>query len=334
MTASSLNRLPPVTFIVTGYNQADLIDAAIEGACAQNYPDLQIILTDDHSGDDTFARMQAAVAAYRGPHEMVASEVAQNQGTFGNIYDAFRQARGELIVFAGGDDISYPERTRVIAECWLESGADAFYSRYDVIDAAGQLIERDWKPTSDGLWLLDYFPGRSIDPLHGASMACHRSVLERHPADGVRIRSEDAYLTLMLALEAGRTDYIDRSLVRYRKHPGALTNETPPAPTRVAVAARERAQMSFAASQHDLLRLFRQRLDARGDVPAAVVPLLRDDLHLFGLRARWDRSSFAERLRALPAARRRRHLDWLLPRLGGFAAFTRVKAAALRRRGA
>lgn len=323
--------MPPVTFILTGYNQQHLIDAAVQGAFAQDYPDLQIILTDDRSSDGTFARMQAAAAGYAGPHRVLASRPATNQGTFGNIYDGFRHATGELIVFAGGDDVSYPHRTRAIVECWQRSRADAFYSRYDVIGEAGELLARDWKPESNGLWLLDYFPEQTIEPLHGASAACHRSVLERFPAEGTRIRSEDAYLTLMLALTGGRIEYIDQTLVQYRKHAGAITNEIPPAPNAAAVGAREQAQMGFAASQWQLLQLFRARAEEHQSL-SRVRNCLSDDIALFGLRAHWDRSSFFDRIAALPAARRRGQLSWLVPRLVGYGPFVAAKAAALKRK--
>ena len=323
--------LPPVSFILTGYNQAHLIDDAIDGALAQDYPSLQIVLTDDRSDDETFAIMRTRAEAYRGPHQIVTTQPSENRGTFGNIHHAFGHATGELIVFAGGDDVSYPNRTRAIIDCWLDSGASALYSRYDVIDEDGHLLERDWKPDAEDLWLLDYFPEQEVEPLHGASMACHRSVLEDYPADGVRIRSEDAYLTLMLALDRKKVAYIDRSLVRYRKHPGAITNETPPPPTMAGVAARERGQMRFSESQKALLELFSERLHERGGAKG-IDHILKDDLELFALRSCWDRSTLRDRVAALPAARRRGHLDWLLPRAIGFRTFVAIKALALKAR--
>jgi hypothetical protein len=316
-----MTRLPPATLIVTGFDQEDLIEPAIAGALGQDYPDLQIILTDDCSSDRTFSLMQEAAGAYRGPHKVVATRTPENRGTFGNIHHAFAAATGELILLAGGDDISYPDRARTTAERWLGSRSDAFYSAYDVIGAAGELIEAHWRPNSGQLWLLDYFPGQHLEPLHGASAACHRAVFEAIPPTAARIRSEDAYLTLLLGLSGGRIEYIDKPLVRYRRHAGAMTNEVAPEPTRAAVAERERTQMRFAASQRQLLDIFRPEFGA--------LRMLDDDRSLFALRSAWDRTSLAARLAALPAARRRRQLRWLLPRLPGFEAFVAAKTAAL-----
>jgi glycosyltransferase involved in cell wall biosynthesis len=321
----------PVTFIVTGYNQLHLIGEAIDGALSQDYPRLQVILADDCSHDGTYERMQGAADAYAGPHEVLVNRPDRNRGTLGNIYDAFRRATGELIVLAGGDDISYPHRTQVLVDHWRQSGADALYSKYDVIDEAGQLIERDYKPKTDGMWIRDYFPNQDIEPLHGASAACHRSVFEKYPAPAERIRSEDAFFTLMLSLDRRTIEYVDQALVRYRKHAGAITNEVPTSADRSAIEERERVQMAFARSQTELLELFSSKVEQRG-AGAGVRKALADDIKLFRLRGRWDESSIVERLAALPAARRRRQLTWLLPRIPGLGAFATAKRAALARR--
>lgn len=321
----------PVTFIVTGYNQAHLIEEAIAGAFAQDYPNLQIILTDDHSSDNTFELMRRAAAAYRGPHKVIANRLDVNQGTYGNIYDAFLEATGEIIVLAGGDDVSYPHRTSTIVSHWQRSAADALWSRYDLIDEDGKIILRNHKQESTGLFLVDYFPGRSMEALVGACTACHRSVLTRFPAPPVRIRSEDTYLTLMLGLHGGRIDFIDEALIAYRQHRGALTNETAPAADREAIEARERAQMAFATSQASLLNIFAEQLAVSGADPA-VGKLVEDDLRLFRFKSRFDTASWRERLAMIPLAKRRREIHWLMPRIAGMGPFVAMKQLALRRR--
>lgn len=321
--------LPPMTMIVTGYNQSDLIDAAIEGALAQDYPTLQVILSDDCSTDDTHDRMVAAAARYTGPHRVLVNRPARNLGTYGNIYDAFRQADGDVIIFAGGDDIAYPHRTAAIARRWQETGADALWSTFDVIDAAGTVIEAAFRPVATTLFLLDYFPGRKVEPLYGASMACHRSVLSRFPAPAERVRSEDTYLTLMLLAHGGHIEVIEEPLLAYRKHLGAITHEPATAPTRDAIEARERRQMDLSGNKATTLELFLLELQ-RTRVEPEIASVVRDDIRLFRLKARYDDAGILARARALPLARRRHELAWLLPRLAGLTTFTAIKQAVLR----
>ncbi len=323
---------PPMTMIVTGYNQSDLIDFAIEGALAQDYPDLQIILSDDCSTDDTHARMLTAAERYAGPHRVLVNRPASNLGTYGNIYDAFRRADGEVIIFAGGDDISYPHRTATVARRWVETGADALWSRFDVIDEAGAVTEPNFRPIATTLFLLDYFPGQKIEPLYGASTACHRSVLTRFPAPADRVRSEDTYLTLMLLANGGRIEVIEEPLLAYRKHWGAITHEPAPAANRGAIIERERRQMALSANKARTLELFEQELQRIGVEPG-VARYVRDDIRMFQLKARFDEVPFLDRLRALPLARRRHELPWLIPRLAGMGPFAAFKQRVLRWRG-
>lgn len=318
-----------VSMIVTGYNQSHLIDAAIESALAQTYPNLEIILTDDCSGDDTFERMRVAADRYRGLHRVIVHQPPRNLGTWGNIRDAFGRASGELIVFAGGDDLSYPHRVATLARRWTETRADALYSGFDIIDAEGAIIERDFMPRPTTLFLLDYFPDSVYKILYGATTACHRSVLERLPVTDVRIRSEDTYLTLMVNLAGGRIEFVREALIAYRQHGGAITNVSAPAADHAAIVARERSQMSLATSMAALLRLFLSELD-RTSGPARLRQLVEDDIRMFDLKAGFDRLPVTQRIRAVPLARRRGEGAWLLPRVAGLRPFVAMKYLVLR----
>ena len=61
----SIEERPLVTFALFAYNQERYIREAVEGAFAQTYEPLEIILSDDCSTDRTFEIMQEMVANYR-----------------------------------------------------------------------------------------------------------------------------------------------------------------------------------------------------------------------------------------------------------------------------
>ena len=60
---------PLVTFALFAYNQEDYIREAVQGALAQAYEPLEIILSDDCSSDRTYQIMQEMAVVYRGPHQ-------------------------------------------------------------------------------------------------------------------------------------------------------------------------------------------------------------------------------------------------------------------------
>ena len=57
---------PLVTFALFAYNQEQFIREAVEGAFAQTYEPLEIILSDDCSTDRTFEIMQEMASACEG----------------------------------------------------------------------------------------------------------------------------------------------------------------------------------------------------------------------------------------------------------------------------
>jgi glycosyltransferase involved in cell wall biosynthesis len=89
--------------IITTYNQARYISAAIQSAIDQDFVDREIIVVDDGSTDDTPAR----VAAFG---QRVVSIRQRNQGVAGSRNTGIRQARGELLAFLDGDDLWEPRQ--------------------------------------------------------------------------------------------------------------------------------------------------------------------------------------------------------------------------------
>lgn len=118
MTAPADDR-PLVTFALFAYNQEQFIREAVEGAFAQTYEPLEIILSDDRSSDRTFEIMQEMAAAYRGPHRVRVRRSEVNRGLLSHINDAATEFRGEIIVVAAGDDVSLPHRTSVSVNAFL-----------------------------------------------------------------------------------------------------------------------------------------------------------------------------------------------------------------------
>jgi len=92
---------PKVTIIITTYNRAHFLENAINGALIQNYPNLEIIIADNASSDNT----SETVAKYlsRGNIKYVRHD--RNIGALANHSSALRDyASGEWVVFVSDDD--------------------------------------------------------------------------------------------------------------------------------------------------------------------------------------------------------------------------------------
>jgi glycosyltransferase involved in cell wall biosynthesis len=312
---------PEVSLILIGYNNERFVEEAINSAFAQNYPRLQIILSDDCSTDQTFEAMKQAAASYAGPHLVELNRTESNCGTVAHLYHAVRRAKGGLIVLAAADDISYPHRVNTLADTWRETGAQALFSSQDLIDESGRILERDHRYDDSSLEWNDYFPGACL--IRGATSAYARSTFADVKQPTSRILFEDTFFTLMLHLAGKPIVFVDQPLVQYRVHDAAITNANFREQTSAQLIERERRTETYARSILAVLDAFERELGDKAP-PAR----LASDRAFYEFRTRWMKASFSDRLAALARARRHQHRRWLLARHFGPNALAWLKAAA------
>lgn len=169
-----------VSFFMVSYNQERYISEALEGAFAQTYQPLEIILSDDCSSDKTFEIMRKMVSQYKGPHRIVLNQNEYNLGLCGNVNRILDLASGELVVIAAGDDISLPDRVEKSCSI-LEENPDANSVSFQL-----QIIDRDGVtlPQRTSLhgqlvkYTLDDFVSQNATHFHGASRAFRKSVYD------------------------------------------------------------------------------------------------------------------------------------------------------------
>jgi glycosyltransferase involved in cell wall biosynthesis len=92
-----------VSVIVPAYNAAASVAEAIDSALAQSYPDLEVIVVDDSSDDDT-----PAILRSYGPRITVHRQ--ENRGVSAARNTGARLAHGEWIAFLDADDVWTPEK--------------------------------------------------------------------------------------------------------------------------------------------------------------------------------------------------------------------------------
>jgi hypothetical protein len=142
---------PRVSVIVTAYNLATYLPAALDSALAQESPggDIQIIVVDDGSTDDT----QEVLAAYADRVEVIRQE---NGGLVKAVDTGLGAARGEYIALLDADDEWPRDRLRRHADI-LDANPQVglVHGDMELIDADGSTIHPSffaWKQEepSDG----------------------------------------------------------------------------------------------------------------------------------------------------------------------------------------
>lgn len=214
--------MPRVTFALIAYRQAQYVGEAIASALAQDYPNLEVLLSDDCSPDETFAIMSQAAAAFRGPHDVVLNRNPRNLQIGGHINAVNRLASGELIVIAAGDDLSDPQRTSKLVEAWLAGSKRAGLLHSACYRMTGDTKERFDCPC---LHQLDSLEVAAREPAFviGATEAWDKALFDEFGDLRSELVHEDHALHFRSLLKHRPVTYVHEPLVRYRQGAGIST---------------------------------------------------------------------------------------------------------------
>lgn len=100
---------PLITIGITSYKSADTIAQAIQSALTQDWPNKEILIVDDGSGDHTVSVIQKAIEGHKNARLIVHE---QNKGFAGALNTIIAEARGDFLAIFDDDDISDPTRIR------------------------------------------------------------------------------------------------------------------------------------------------------------------------------------------------------------------------------
>ncbi len=141
---------PLVTIITPSYNQAGYLRATIESVLSQDYPNLEYIIMDGGSSDES-----AAIAAEYSSRLTWVSE--RDRGQSDAINKGFRAARGEVLAWLNSDDLLLQGAVSHAVQALEEHpSAGAIYGEGNLIDSEGRLIGRFPHTQRFNLWRLLY----------------------------------------------------------------------------------------------------------------------------------------------------------------------------------
>lgn len=211
---------PLVTFALFAYNQEKYIREAVEGALAQDYPNLEIIISDDCSTDGTWEVIERTVAVKKDGRLIVLNRNPSNLGISAHVNAIFQMAKGELIVMAAGDDVSYPYRTSQLVDAWRKSQAKAAVihslSRIVIKHDATSDLARPQIGETRTLSPEAYVEAGMICPFRGQSAAYTPGLFAAFGPLDPRGSIEDAPLAFRAMLQGAPFIYVDAPLLDYR----------------------------------------------------------------------------------------------------------------------
>ncbi len=141
---------PLVTLVTPSYNQGRFIRATIESVLSQDYPNLEYIVMDGGSTDETASIVKDYTSRLTWLSE-------KDRGQSHAINKGFRAARGEIVSWLNSDDLILPGAIRHAANALREHpDTGAVYGEGYLIDEAGHMTGRFPWTEPFNLWKLVY----------------------------------------------------------------------------------------------------------------------------------------------------------------------------------
>ncbi len=206
------NHLPLVTIITPTYNRASFLDETINSVLEQDYPNIEYIVLDDGSQDNT----REVMDKYRG---RIHFESHPNMGETLTVNKGFAMARGEILCVINSDDPMLRGAIRAGVDA-LQSSPEALaaYPDWDEIGPDSALIAHRRLPDYDIENMLIGF-----NVAMGPGVFIRRSAIERFGGRDPQFKYVgDLEFWFRLALH-GKLVHIPKALATHRVHPAAAS---------------------------------------------------------------------------------------------------------------
>ena len=204
-----------VTCVITTYQYGHFIARCLDSVLAQDHPrgQVEIIVVDDGSTDDTRAVVARYEHAVRYIHQPNAGQIAATNRGIG-------EATGDYITLVDADDTVAPDRVSARAAILDARPEVGFvYGAMDIIDAGGALVDSSYHRSYD----VPTHAGRVLGPLlernfvPGGTMMFRAADRAVHHPIAEHASVQDWWIAANVAAVA-ELAYLDRPMASYRLH--------------------------------------------------------------------------------------------------------------------
>jgi glycosyltransferase involved in cell wall biosynthesis len=215
---------PLVSVSIITYNHEKFIGSAIESLLSQTYPNIEIIISDDASTDNTLEVINSYIATHSDRIKLLKTK--RNLGANANWFKAVSVCNGKYVVGLAGDDeflpeliskqVSIMESDEDIVICY----ADALV--FDVYSQKSLYLLSDKAPTLSGNVKIALEDSIYYSP---TTMFRKKYLPKINIFEGIRHGSDLAFYKELMILAApnGKIHYLPEVLYKYQKHGSNIT---------------------------------------------------------------------------------------------------------------
>lgn len=313
--------LPLISVAMICYNQERYIEEAINSILDQDYPNLEIIISDDCSIDQTYNIAKNTIKS-RGANSnnVILQRNSTNLGLTRNFKKAYENAKGEIIVAASGDDVSKPNRVSTIYKEWSLNKPSIVTSLYDMIDSSGNLIPFDASHQKGNYNSGPLFNKRNVYFFCGATAAYSAKFIKSLNLPDDYSGAEDVALLYQAHLNGESVHNIPKSLICYRSHDGSMSQAK-------TLSIYDHEVYSLQQWKWLVSSLIFLEIRAREQNLTKYINQneIRRQIKLYKFYRIWDKSNIIDRIKSLLLCRRYDEFRWVAPRIFGLKAFSNLK---------
>jgi glycosyltransferase involved in cell wall biosynthesis len=231
-----------VSVLLPVRNGMPYLPQAIESLLAQTYSNLEIIVIDDGSSDETPQYLRSRLDSRL---KCLSTDAKSGSGIANALNLGIAHSRGEFVARQDADDISRPDRIERQVEYLRNNlSIDVVATQAEYIDESGGVTENSWTrevrllhdPAGSPQQLAELLP-LTCCLIHG-TVVIRRSVLQQVGGYDRRFEWAEDYDLWLRLLPEHRIAKIPERLYRYRIHSEQISDHRPREQTKFSIRAK------------------------------------------------------------------------------------------------
>jgi glycosyltransferase involved in cell wall biosynthesis len=209
--------MPLVSALVPTYDRAAFVAGAVETVLSQTHPEVEVVVCDDGSTDET----SEVLAAFADDDRVRVVRHEQNRGVAAAFNSAAAAATGDFYCILGDDDRWHPEKVERQLARFADAPDDCGLVYTGGVLASDRRVTREYTPSQRGDIYPDILRRFDLHP-HSGHMLRREAFESVGGFDESLPRGVDWEFTIRLARE-WTVEYVDDCLTRRTFHEGTLS---------------------------------------------------------------------------------------------------------------
>jgi glycosyltransferase involved in cell wall biosynthesis len=211
-----MKKFPKITVYIVNRNYGKYIRQALESVISQTYKNIELIIIDDNSTDNSKVLIKTFKKKY------IKTIILFNKKKIGlvkSINRAIKKSKGKYIIRLDSDDYLHP---KAVKEMYLKIKNDKkiglVFPNFYWINSSGQILS-NFKYNYKSNYLIKYIPA------HGACSLINKKILKKIGGYNELFDKQDGYyIWFAILLNNFKIFHIKKNLFFYRKHNRNLSN--------------------------------------------------------------------------------------------------------------